>query len=371
MTLSDSFLPIAALLFLLPLNPTLSTLPVLAWVLLQLIFAPANTRLFAWAFVFVLLLFGRSWLLNEMYHPISSEDGLIFVGALFAAACVPPNRWPNLLRFLLLVLPMLLFQVGSKPWTPNPMVGANQGAYLIGLILLVSYACFLQNKQSFPQRLLAAIATLLAALLVWQTGSRAALVAALISAASLWIYQGCFLRVRLKRCLMFFVVGAFALAAKQFLRPSMTGIPGIDISSDTGRLAIAQCYAAIPFSGSNRFLYGVGFDRAAEFCSDPVHGGVADHAHNLYLQLFASTGVFGVFGMVLLLILLLQAWRSLPVEMDPFPLVASQLAMVYTLIQGFLDLSSVHWPVTLVFTGVLLGIPLSWHITRPNASFQN
>ena len=45
---------------------------------------------------------------------------------------------------------------------------------------------------------------------------------------------------------------------------------------------------------------------------------------------------------------------------------AGQLALLYTLIQGLFDLSLLHWPVTVVLTGVLLGIPLSWH--RSSAS---
>ena len=201
----------------------------------------------------------------------------------------------------------------------------------------------------------------LAGVMVWQTGSRAALVAAAFTPALLWIQQGTLLGSIWKRGFFLSVLAAAALAVKQLLRPSNTGIPGIDLSSDTGRLAIARCYSAIPFSGNNRFLYGIGFDRSGEFCSDPIHGGVADHAHNVYLQLFASTGVLGVLGLVLLVALLVLAWRSAAPGMDAFPRVAGRLVLLYTLIQGFLDLSLLHWPVTLVFTGVLLGIPLSWH----------
>ena len=88
---------------------------------------------------------------------------------------------------------------------------------------------------------------------------------------------------------------------------------------------------------------------------------MADHAHNVYLQLLRAL-VFWGFG-------LFYCWRCLcwfmfgGPWMDSFPRVAGQLLLIYTLIQGFLDLSLLHWPVTLVFTGVLLGIPLSWHRT--------
>ena len=174
-----------------------------------------------------------------------------------------------------------------------------------------------------------------------------------------------------KRGLSVIAVGSVAWAFKQLLRPSSAGIPGIDLSSDSGRLAIARCYSAIPFSGNNRFLYGIGFDRSDEFCRDPIQGGVAEHAHNLYLQLFANTGVLGLFGLVVLLALLVQAWRSAALEMDPFPRVAGQLVLPYTLIQGFVDLSLLHWPVTLILTGVLLGIPLSWHSVEHHEITEN
>ena len=363
MVVLDLLLPVAALLFLLPLNPVFSSLPAVVWVVGQLALAPAERRWAAWPLLFVLLLYSRSWWLNQMPHPVAAQDGLLLVGVLLAAACVSPQRWQLLLRLPLLVLPVLLFQLGAKPWTPNPLAGANQGGYVLGLILLLAFAWFWQENQHQWQRLMAGAAMALAGVMVWQTGSRAALVAAALAAALLWIQQGALLRSIWKRGVLLSGLGVATLAVKQLLRPSSTGIPGIDLSSDTGRIAIARCYSAIPFSGNNRFLYGIGFDRSGEFCSDPIHGGVADHAHNVYLQLFASTGVLGMVGLVLLLALLVLAWCSAAPGMDAFPRVAGQLVLLYTLIQGFLDLSLLHWPVTLVFTGVLLGIPLSWHRT--------
>ena len=357
--LGDLLLALAGCFFLLPLSPSLSSVPVVIWVIIQLLFAPLDRRWVAWPTLFVLLLFSRSWWLNQMPHPVAAQDGVLLVGSLLAAACVQPQRWQILLRLPLLVLPVLLFQLGPKPWTPNPFAGPNQGGYLLGLILLLALACFWQQNQSQWQRLLAGIATALASVMVWQTGSRAALVAASIAAALLWIQQGTLFGSIWKRGLLFSVLGAVALAVKQLLQPSSTGIPGIDLSSDTGRLAIARCYTAIPFSGNNRFLYGIGFDRTGEFCADPIHGGVADHAHNIYLQLFASTGVLGIVGLVLLLALLVVVWRSAAPGMEPFPRTAGQLVLIYTLVQGFLDLSLLHWPVTLVFTGVMLGLPFS------------
>ena len=98
MVLVDLLLPAAALLFLQPINPSISSIPAVVWVLLQLTFAPNDRRWAACPMVFVLLLLSRSWWLNEMPHPVSAEDGVLLVAALLAAACVSPARWAVLLR---------------------------------------------------------------------------------------------------------------------------------------------------------------------------------------------------------------------------------------------------------------------------------
>jgi len=383
--LVDLLLPASVLIFLLPVNPSISSIPAVLWVLVQLMFAPRDRRWAAWPMVFVLLLFSRSWWLNEMPHPVAAQDGVLLAGALMAAACVSADRWITLLRLQLLVLPLLLFQLGPSPliawgdhllrqgsnWTPNYWAGVNQGAYLLGLLLLIALALFWRSKQPRWKWVASLAAVVVAAVMVWQTGSRAALLAAALSAGLVWLRkQATSTEVWRGITLLGLATGA-VLLTKQLLAPSSAGIPGIDLSSDTGRLAIARCYSAIPFSGNNRFLYGIGFDRADEFCRDPIQGGVAEHAHNLYLQLFANTGVLGLFGLVVLLALLVQAWRSAAHEMDPFPRAAGQLVLPYTLIQGFVDLSLLHWPVTLILTGVLLGIPLSWHSVTHDEITQN
>ena len=369
--LVDLLLPAAVLIFLLPINPSISSIPAVLWVLLQLTFAPKDRRWAAWPMVFVLLLFSRSWWLNEMPHPVAAQDGLLLVAGLMSAACVPSSRWPGLLRLLLVPLAVLLFQLGSSPlfpdhlvrvgrhWTPNHWAGANQGAYLLGLLLLIAIAWCWRYPQPRLERITSLVTAAVAALMVWQTGSRAALLAAALSVCLLWLRQQAS-RAMVWRSVALLGLGSVtALLAKQLLSPSSAGIPGVDLSSDAGRLAIAHCYSAIPFSGNNRFLYGIGFDRADQFCRDPIQGGVAEHAHNLYLQLFASSGILGLFGLVLLLLLLGLSWRAAGAQLDPLTSRAGQLMLAYTLIQGCFDLSLLHWPVTLVVTGLALGIPLS------------
>jgi len=382
MVLVDLLLPVAVLMFLLPIHPSISSIPAVVWLLLQLIVAPRDRRWAAWPMAFALLLFSRSWWLNEMPHPVAAQDGLLLVGGLMAAACVPAKRWPGLLRLWLLPLAVLLLQLGNSPlfpdhlvrvgrhWTPNHWAGANQGAYLLGLLLLISVAWLWRFRQPRWERVTAVIAVVVAAVMVWQTGSRAAFVAAALAISLIWLREQATKTTVLRNVALLGLGSAIALLMKQLLSPSSAGIPGVDLSSDVGRLAIARCYSAIPFSGNNRFLYGIGFNRANEFCRDPIQGGVAEHAHNLYLQLFASSGILGLFGLMLLLLLLGLAWRDAGEQLDPLTSRAGQMMLAYTLIQGCFDLSLLHWPVTLVVTGVLLGIPLTWRSSQKESFVQ-
>ena len=160
MVLVDLLLPAAVLIFLLPVNPSISSIPAVLWVLVQLMFAPRDRRWAAWPMVFVLLLFSRSWWLNEMPHPVAAQDGVLLVGALMAAACVSTDRWITLLRLQLLVLPVLLFQLGPSPliawgdhllrqgsnWTPNYWAGVESGGVSPGPAALNRMAWFWRSS---------------------------------------------------------------------------------------------------------------------------------------------------------------------------------------------------------------------------------
>ena len=355
----DLLLPLAGLLFLLPLNPLLSSLPASAWVMAQLVLAPQERRWALWPLALVLLLMARTWWLNEMPHPASAQDGLLLVASLLAATGVGQRRWPQLLRLPLLVLPLLVTQLGPKPWIPNPLAGPNQGGYLLGLLLLLAGGWLWQRRQPWWGRLLAGGAAALALLMVWQTGSRAALISS-VGALTLVLLRERAAQGHLWRDLLGLLgLAAGAVALKQLLRPSSNGLPGLHLSSDLGRLEIGQCYIQLPFSGSNRLLSGVGFERPKDFCHQLINGGVADHAHNLYLQLWADSGLLGLLGLGLLLALLLNSWRRAEPLLEPLPRRVGQAALVYSLLQACFDVSLLHWPVTQVFTGVLLAIPLA------------
>ena len=75
-------------------------------------------------------------------------------------------------------------------------------------------------------------------------------------------------------------------------------------------------------------------------------------------------------GLGLLITLLLNSWRQSEGLLEPLPRRVGQAALAYTLLQSFFDVSLIHWPITQVFTGILLAIPLSVNgsVTTPDRS---
>ena len=106
----------------------------------------------------------------------------------------------------------------------------------------------LDSSQSVLGRICAAFLALLGFVLIWQTGSRAALVASLLS--------------------ILFVVARFLRSRYQSLRPvallaaglsllyvvrwqffsAGSQVPGLKAGSDLGRLLVLKCFSEVPFS---------------------------------------------------------------------------------------------------------------------------
>ena len=64
--------------------------------------------------------------------------------------------------------------------------------------------------------------------------------------------------------------------------------------SDLNRLYLLRCYFGALFSGSNRFIYGMGFTNASNYqCQDAgIIEDLSSHAHNIFAQLAADNGFF-------------------------------------------------------------------------------
>ncbi|NBP33606.1 MAG: hypothetical protein EB070_09790 [Synechococcaceae bacterium WBA_2_066] len=357
-TLIDLLLPAAIILFFLPTNPVASSVPATAWVMIQLALAPTEKRWALWPMAFVILATARTWWLHEMHNPASSEDILLVVASFLAASWVSASRWIILLKMLLIPLPLIAISIGSQPWNVNSFTGRNSNAYLIGLIAVISICMLFNQHRSKIDYVIPFIATILSIFLLWQAQSRAGMIA---TAAAIGIIKlrDEYSRGRfLKASTITAAAGAAILISLRFMRPSsIINAAGIDFKSDLGRLQIQNCYINLPFSGNNRFLYGIGFEHQDKFCKDVMITGVLEHAHNIYIQVWANTGIIGITGMLLFLALLVTQWRKKDKYFNPILSRAGLALLIYVLLQGAFDATIIYWQITQVFTGILLAIP--------------
>ena len=359
MWVADLLLPCSIAVFLLPFDPRVSTIPVAVWLIVQLITADRSPKLLQWSWLALLLFSVREWWFNHPPHPASIIDGLLLISAIVCASTISPERWNRLLLLPALGFLPLLATITAKPWTPNPFVGSNQAAYLFGLSFSVISIWLFAKLQRSWFILAVSPFPLLLFIFLWQTGSRAALVSSLVSCLVVFVAS------QIKKKNFWKSVGftSTILVAAYLLRAilsSNSSLPGIKTGSDVGRLMAYECFAALPFTGNNRFIYGVGFDRVGELCQVEFQGLTLDHAHNLYLQIWASTGVLGVVGMLLIIFLILREYYCVRGLMPESICLCWQAASVYVLAQGFFDASLLHWPLIIIYTGVIIGIPYSF-----------
>ena len=357
-TLIDLLLPAAIILFLMPTNPVISSVPASAWVMLQLALAPAEKRWALWPMAFVILATARTWWLHEMHNPASSEDILLVVASFLAASWVSASRWILLLKMLLIPLPLIAINLGSQPWTVNSFTGRNSNAYLIGLVAVISICMLFNQHRSKIDYVIPLIASILSIFLLWQAQSRAGMIATAAAIGIVKLKDEYFRGRFLKASTITAAAGVAILISLRFMRPSsIINAAGIDFKSDLGRLQIQNCYIKLPFSGNNRFIYGIGFEHKDKFCKNEVITGVLEHAHNIYFQVWANTGIIGFTGMLLFLALLVAQWRKKDQYLNPILSRAGLALLIYVLLQGAFDATIIYWPVTQVFTGILLAIP--------------
>jgi O-antigen ligase len=357
-TLIDLLLPAAIILFLMPTNPVISSVPASAWVMLQLALAPAEKRWALWPMAFVILATARTWWLHEMHNPASSEDILLVVASFLAASWVSASRWILLLKMLLIPLPLVAINLGSQPWNVNSFTGRNSNAYLIGLVAVISICMLFNQHRSKIDYVIPFIASILSIFLLWQAQSRAGMIATAAAIGIVKLKDEYFRGRFLKASTITAAAGVAILISLRFMRPSsIINAAGIDFKSDLGRLQIQNCYINLPFSGNNRFLYGIGFEHKDKFCKDEMITGVLEHAHNIYIQVWANTGIIGLIGMLLFLALLIAQWRKKDKYLNPILSRAGLALLIYILLQGAFDATIIYWQVTQVFTGILLAIP--------------
>ena len=365
----DLLLPLGGLLFLLPLNPLLSSVTASAWVMAQLVVAPIQKRWALWPIAFLILTTARTWWLYEMPHPAASEDILLIVASFMATCGIKKNRLEMLLKANLGALPIIWIAginqnmmqgiILRAPWVPNFMVGKNQCAYVIGILLIISICWIWSSKDNKKAQTLSGLMTAVALVMLWQIQSRAALLAGFLGLAIVYLMQQA-KKEKLKKSIGICVaLAAAVIFSIRIMRPNSVITPlGFDFYSDLGRLQVQECFVNLPLTGNNRFIYGVGFERGGLFCKQEVISGVLDHAHNLYIQLWANAGILGIGGLLLCLIMIFSKWNQIyRKDSTSFLTMVGIAGTAYTLIQGLFDASIIYWPLLQVLTGMLLAIP--------------
>ena len=365
----DLLLPLGGLLFLLPLNPLLSSVTASAWVMTQLVVAPIQKRWALWPIAFLILTTARTWWLYEMPHPAASEDILLIVASFMATCGIKKNRLEMLLKANLGALPIIWIAGINQnmmqgimlraPWVPNLMVGKNQCAYVIGILLIISICWIWSSKDNKKAQTLSGLMTAVALVMLWQIQSRAALLAGFLGLAIVYLMQQA-KKEKLKKSIGICVaLAAAVIFSIRIMRPNSVITPlGFDFYSDLGRLQVQECFVNLPLTGNNRFIYGVGFERGGLFCKQEVISGVLDHAHNLYIQLWANAGILGIGGLLLCLIMILSKWNQIyKKDLTSFLTMVGIAGTAYTLIQGVFDASILYWPLLQILTGMLIAIP--------------
>ena len=361
--LQDFLLVGAISCLLVPINSIYSTILSVVWLVAQCLLCPLSFQRFLWPLSFILLFFSRTWLLNEMPHPASAEDAILLCSALILASTFVAKRMQRLFLILPLSLPIAFLGISSKPWAPNPFVGANQGAYVLGILALVCGCCLasggLLNKWL---KIIYGLLLVMSLMMIWHTGSRAALLGSVVAALFVFCLKSIQHKTLIKQFLPALGVLVIAYLVKLTL-PSTSGIPGLKTGSDAGRIFIAQCYSGLPFTGHNRLIYGLGFDRPKEFCQQLFEGRPFDHAHNIYLQTWANVGILGLVAILVLAFLLWKSWSRVSFDDDGSALMINvgMSTSFYIFFLGFLDASLIHWPALLIFSGLFLATPLTLH----------
>lgn len=361
----DFLLPVSIALFLLPgLDPGLSTIPVFIWLFFNFLISKQSQRFFALPSMFALLVSAHSLFVNSPPHPVSITDALLFAVALGSSAFVNMHRWKRI--FILLPLSLLpsLPLVTSRPWIPNELAGVNQNAYLIGLASLAAFSLLFVVQKSHWLSWIAVVFLLMSCSLLWMTGSRAALVSVAVS-----MYAGLINKFGLRsRIIKFLIIGG-ALALLSLLTRTLylyfNYPPDASpfFGSELGRLEALKCYIKLPFSEEGNILYGSGFVSLKELCSTPVKilSSSPDHAHNLYVQVWAGSGLMGLIAIGLVAYVVCSTYRALPKSENVLTTSTWIMFLFYISISGVFDLSYAHWPVTVFWSGLLLGMPFSGH----------
>ena len=375
----------------------------LSWVVLsigqQTLTARRTNRLWPVALLVILLLNVRGVVLGEGPRPVSHMDYVLLIAAVMAGHDQTLERWRSTLSSLCFAVASCGMWQSKTVWhhLTNSDVGyrlgfllINQTALLAGLGCVCGLAALQlwRKPQNFhitnvdrgraPGSRLVQLGLAMAsggcAVMALATHSRAGTGLIPLSLLVAWTMQQ-LMQHRAKICgwlwRRWMTVGLIAallvgtpmiwLASPQGpgLRQNIASLYGRENQiSDRGRIDLWRCYFGLPFSGSNRFLYGVGYESTREMCPIrlqlPRQGNPMkpmSHAHNLPLQVWAESGSLGL-GMLLIGALLLGK-RLLSQQLNTHATTVSA-PLIYGLFFNLFELGMFKVPLLMVLYGTVM-----------------
>lgn len=345
----------------------------------------------------LLLLNVRGVVLDEGPMPVSPVDYIVMLAAFLCGYRRSQAWWLRqaaVVAIATLIGVLLHFEVVmdfARFGVEYSIAGLtkNQTALLAGLACLSSLIAFLAYR-NLALRVLHGFAFAASVLLLRAADSRAGAGMAILSIllAGLVVLVGPLLRLGRKRwnlqgktilitALLLLGLGAGLWWINQQANPGVTG--GIDqfygeenLENDAARLNLWRCYFGLPFTGDNRFIWGVGYEKAWRFwCSAERVGRPLSHAHNFILQVWGENGIAGS-GFILGWlgwICTRAAWniRRLSVGWDRLMVFASTAMLIYLVGFNMFELGLIKVPLLTYCFGLFLaspffGRPVSQHV---------
>ena len=304
----DLLLFVSSCAYLIPVDPLISNCAIWLWLVSECIGSSNSlNRRYLWPIAALLLLTARGLCLHEMPHPFSVEDVVIFASAVVVSSDWTGCRLRSVFSALSLALIPAIVNIGSQPWSPNPVIGSNQAGYLFGIFFIFCFFRFCFESNSKGVKSFWFLFAFFAAICIWQTDSRAALISIPLSLGLLFVQKG--LNVfDVSRKLLLAAILLLLYWVMRFALDPTSGIPGMKFASDLGRLKIMECYFHLPFKTIDRFFTGFGLNYDQPMCQKLIEGNPMSHSHSLFMQVWSMTGLFGLIGLGLLAWLFLQGW---------------------------------------------------------------
>jgi O-antigen ligase len=321
-----------------------------------------------WRWVLISLLMLHAGLIVEDrdLKPASSSDYLIMATSFAAGLQRSQEQWRRSLVWISSsILPLLLFSIaaGEAFLTGNAaFIGfnINKLGFLAGLLTVAAYGWSQQRNERKATQQVAGILTLAGIAMCIASQSRAAILVPLIAIGVDQLVQR---RHQLKPHLPMLISGtatAILVTALLIYSGDSAGNRANRLS-DINRIATLRCWVESTATTTPKLLLGSGYGSPARFQCGPeriptlheIHKQRGfQHAHNLYAQVFAESGLVGLLlASGLTAAAGLRAWRlrHQPQQRIALPLV------VYVFLMG---LGLTYWQV-LMLNQVLVGYCLA------------